>query len=168
MHIEDGIFSLVFSWFGPPKSYDRMGSIAFPLRNQKGEELFILANCQKKGSIIAMLCTSQYSPKPPQWVLIAPHRVSEILAAELQQQKLRQFLQPAAYPECELRRIVCWLLIVSAEIWKIYFPDSTFFSRCGTFFSKLSNLFSKFSTSFCRCGTSFVKVYQNKKMQNYR
>ena len=30
-------------------------------------------------------------------------------------QKLR-FLQPAAYPECELRRIVCWLLIVSAEI----------------------------------------------------
>ena len=25
-------------------------------------------------------------------------------------------LLPAAYPECELRRIVCWLLIVSAEI----------------------------------------------------
>ena len=152
MHILDGIFSLVFSWFGCPKSYDRMGSIAVPLRNQRGEELFLLANCQKKGSIIAMLCTSQYSPKPPQWVLnapqwvlIAPHRVNGILAAELQQQKLRQFLQPAAYPECELRRIVCWLLIVSAEIWKIYFPDSTFSSRCGT---------------------SFVEVYQNKKMQN--
>ena len=49
-------------------------------------------------------------------ILIALNRVSGILAAELQQQKMRQFLQPAAYPECELRRIVCWLLIVSAEI----------------------------------------------------
>ena len=35
----------------------------------------------------------------------------------------QQVLQPAAYPERELRRIVCWLLILSAEIWKIYFTD---------------------------------------------
>ena len=30
--------------------------------------------------------------------------------------KRQQVIQPAAYPERELRRIVCWLLIVSAEI----------------------------------------------------
>ena len=29
----------------------------------------------------------------------------------------------------KLRRIVCWLLIVSAEIWKIYSPDCSFFSK---------------------------------------
>ena len=36
---------------------------------------------------------------------------------------LPQVLLPAAYLERELRRIVCWLLIVSAEIWKIYSSD---------------------------------------------
>ena len=38
------------------------------------------------------------------------------IQAEYKRSMQQQVLQPAAYPERELRRIVCWLLIVSAEI----------------------------------------------------
>ena len=41
---------------------------------------------------------------------------SEAAKAEYKWLMLQQVLQPAAYPEHELRRIVCWLLILSAEI----------------------------------------------------
>ena len=46
---------------------------AVPLRNQRGEELFILANCQKKGSIIAMLL---YFPIEPEATSMSPRRSS--------------------------------------------------------------------------------------------
>ena len=147
------VFSaLSFPDLGPQRAMIEWGVSLFPC-GIKGEKNYLFLQIVKK-RVVLLRCfvlpnrarsLLNESSMPPQWVLIAPHRVSGILAAELQQQKLRQFLQPAAYPECELRRIVCWLLIVSAEIWKIYFPDSTFSSRCGT---------------------SFVEVYQNKKMQN--
>ena len=42
----------------------------------------------------------------------------------------------AAYLECELRRIVCWLLIVSAEIWKIYIKMYKQCSNVLAFMSK--------------------------------
>ena len=43
-------------------------------------------------------------------------RYSESGEAEYKWPMLQQVLQPAAYLERELRRIVCWLLILSAEI----------------------------------------------------
>ena len=57
------------------------------------------------------------------------------IQAEYKRSKQQQVLQPAAYPERELRRIVCWLLIVYAEIWKIYFNDCASngsFAHCPT------------------------------------
>ena len=65
---------LQFFRMGSPKSYARMRSSAVSSRNaqspleqivrseakiRKGRRIIILANCQKKGTIIAMLCTSQ-------------------------------------------------------------------------------------------------------------
>ena len=45
-----------------------------------------------------------------------PLRIQRSGEAEYKWPMLQQVLQPAAYPERELRRIVCWLLILSAEI----------------------------------------------------
>ena len=44
------------------------------------------------------------------------HRIQRSGEAEYKWLMLQQVLQPAAYLERELRRIVCWLLILSAEI----------------------------------------------------
>ena len=53
----------------------------------------------------------------------------ECSEAECKRPMLQQVLQPAAYPERELRRIVCWLLILSAEIWKIYSSDCSHYIK---------------------------------------
>ena len=64
------------------------------------------------------------------------HRIQRKQRSGEAEYKRQQVIQPAAYPERKLRRIVCWLLILSAEIWKIYSPDCAStgsFALCPTF-----------------------------------